>query len=174
MPQYWEAHLVKGTFVIYLRVDIPPVPGTGESGGGVTFSASGIRGRVTISWRDDAESCHTCGWLLSEFIRRTEPQYSYNSVEAKILCEYSTIAIKSKNSQHVTLDCYLVQVDRSLAMLGNDEELEAVQIPTADIARLVRLQEEEQGESLDHYLIEKVIGKGGFSKVLLVRHKVSG
>lgn len=25
-----------------------------------------------------------------------------------------------------------------------------------------------------HYRIEKVIGKGGFSKVLLVRHKVTG
>lgn len=29
-------------------------------------------------------------------------------------------------------------------------------------------------ESLDHYIIEKVIGKGGFSKVLLVRHRVTG
>jgi len=27
---------------------------------------------------------------------------------------------------------------------------------------------------LSHYIIEKVIGKGGFSKVLLVRHKISG
>ena len=29
-------------------------------------------------------------------------------------------------------------------------------------------------ETLEHYIIEKVIGKGGFSKVLLVRNKITG
>jgi serine/threonine protein kinase len=33
---------------------------------------------------------------------------------------------------------------------------------------------DQTSESLDHYLIERVIGKGGFSKVLLVRHKITG
>ena len=60
----------------------------------------GIKGRITIQWRDDAESCHTCGWLLSEFLRSTEPSHIYNSghSEAKTITEYSTIAIKSLGS----------------------------------------------------------------------------
>ncbi len=31
-----------------------------------------------------------------------------------------------------------------------------------------------QGETLEYYIIEKVIGKGGFSKVMQVRHKITG
>lgn len=100
-----------------------------------------IRGRVTIQWKDDPESCHTCGWLLSEFIRRTEPEHLYNSVEAVKTHEYTTIAIKSKGSQHITLDSYLTQVERSLSILPNNEELEAVQVPTVEIMRLSRSQE---------------------------------
>jgi hypothetical protein len=97
----------------------------------------------------------------------------YNSGEPNVQSEYTTVAIKSKNSAHVTLDCYLMQVERSLSTLTNNEELEAVQVPTEEIQKLLRTSE-DSGESLDHYIIEKVIGKGGFSKVLLVRHKVSG
>ena len=55
-------------------------------------------------------------------------------------------------------------------MLANDEELEAVQVGKNEIQKLMSAHE----ESLDHYIIEKVIGKGGFSKVLLVRHRVTG
>lgn len=65
---------------------------------------------VTIQWKDGVDSPHTCGWLLSEFIRRTEKPQGY----------FTTIAIRSKNSQHVTLDCYLTQVDRSISILDQD------------------------------------------------------
>jgi serine/threonine protein kinase len=65
----------------------------------------------------------------------------------------------------------LTQVDRPLSILDDGIELEAVQIPKRDIEKLMSNTEDE---SLSHYLIEKVIGKGGFSKVLLVRNKITG
>lgn len=45
-----------------------------------------------------------------------------------------------------------------------------MQVKTEELNHL-----QSQGlECLDLYIIEKVIGKGGFSKVLLVRHKITG
>jgi serine/threonine protein kinase len=46
-------------------------------------------------------------------------------------------------------------------------------VPHREIAKLTSTTSSQE-ETLSHYLIEKVIGKGGFSKVLLVRHKVTG
>jgi len=81
--------------------------------------------RLTISWRDDAEQAHTCGWLLSEFLRRVEDG------------ALSTVAIRSK-ARFPALDCYLTQVDRSLSHVSNGEELEAVQIPTSEVQALAK------------------------------------
>ena len=38
----------------------------------------------------------------------------------------------------------------------------------------MKKKKQDKGESLDFYIIEKVIGKGGFSKVMQVRHKITG
>lgn len=71
------------------------------------------------------------------------------------------------------MDYYLTQVEKPLNVLDQNEQLEAVQIPSSEIHRLMELRKKEES-SLDFYLIEKVIGKGGFSKVLGVRHKLTG
>ena len=81
--------------------------------------------KLTISWRDDAEQAHTCGWLLSEFLRRVEDG------------ALSTVAIRSK-ARFPALDSYLTQVDRSLSHVSNGEELEAVQIPTSEVVALAK------------------------------------
>lgn len=78
---------------------------------------------VTIAWRDETEQAHTCGWLLSEFLRRVADG------------ALTTVAIRSKG-RHPALDSYLTQVDRSLSHVCNGEELEAVQIPTSEIQAL--------------------------------------
>jgi len=38
----------------------------------------------------------------------------------------------------------------------------------------MKRKQKDQEEDLDFYIIEKVIGKGGFSKVFQVRHKITG
>jgi hypothetical protein len=72
---------------------------------------------VTIEWND--EEGYTCGWLLSELIRRTTATYN----NARI------VSLRSKKGQHITLDFYLTQVDKYLALLQPNEELEAIEIP---------------------------------------------
>jgi hypothetical protein len=93
--------------------------------------------RLIIQWKDSdsqQEACpNTCGWLLSEFIRRTEPDTLYNTGESVKTSEFTTIALKSKGSSHITLDCYLTHFERSLSHLANNEELEAVQVRTEEI-----------------------------------------
>ena len=122
---------------------------------------------MTIAWPDEQKGGHSCGWLLSEFLRRTE---SHEGSESK--SELTTIALRSVGGKNITLDAYLTQVDRSLSLIEDEIELEAVQVPHREIAKLTTGTSQE--ETLQHYLIEKVIGKGGVSKVLLVRHKVTG
>jgi len=64
-------------------------------------------------------------------LRKTEPSHIHGDSEAK--STLTTIAIRSINGAHPALDCYLAQVDRSLALIKNDEELEAVQIPSLEV-----------------------------------------
>jgi hypothetical protein len=62
-----------------------------------------------------------------------------------------------------------------LKELPANEVLEAVQVESKELQNL--MNKKGQGdviETLDYYIIEKVIGKGGFSKVMQVRHKISG
>lgn len=59
---------------------------------------------VLIEW-DDNES-YTCGWLLSEFIRKTDAHQESE--------ELTTIAIRSRFGKQITLDYYLTQVEKPL------------------------------------------------------------
>lgn len=68
---------------------------------------------VTIEW-DDKEG-YTCGWLLSEFIRKTDE--SMNTL--------TSLAVRSRNGQYTTLDYYLTQVEKPLNLIQHDEQLEA-------------------------------------------------
>jgi hypothetical protein len=76
---------------------------------------------VTIAWPDEQGGGHSCGWLLSEFLRRTE---SHEGLDSKP--ELTTIALRSVGGKLITLDAYLTQVDRSLSLLEDEIELEAV------------------------------------------------
>jgi hypothetical protein len=94
------------------------------------------------------EDTLTCGWLLSEAIRRYEG-------------EKELIALKSlKNLE--TLDCWLMQFDRTLQPLRSKETLQAV----------------FKGKSLKPgpkaFVPVKFIGKGAFSHVVEVRKKDTG
>jgi hypothetical protein len=113
--------------------------------------------QLQIEW-DDTEG-YTCGWLLSEFIRRTDTPESL----------LSTVALRSKHGQYPTLDYYLTQVDKPLFGIDPNEQIEAVS-QTHQALQIYgkRNKNGELAANLDSFTIEKVIGKGGFSKVMQV------
>ncbi|CDW71203.1 camp-dependent protein kinase catalytic [Stylonychia lemnae] len=128
-----------------------------------------------IQW--DENDCNTTGWLLSEFIRKTEnigvqdsattPQNRSNNL--------TTIAIRSQDGKFLSLDYFLSQVEKPLKDLLFTEQYEAVQIQNKEIQQLIlRQRNNHMVDCLDNYIIEKVIGKGGFSKVFQVRNKING
>jgi serine/threonine protein kinase len=69
----------------------------------------------------------------------------------------------------------LTCVDKTLSLIPNNEELEAVQVPYEYFEKYgKRNSNGELAATLESFNIEKVIGRGGFSKVLLVRHRATG
>ena len=91
----------------------------------------------------------TCGWLLSETIRKGAD---------------SVVALRTKTGSEV-LDSWLLHMERTLQPFNHGEELVAVHACAAPM---------QPGISLDHFLPIKLIGKGGFSKVFEVRKRDSG
>ena len=91
----------------------------------------------------------TCGWLLSETIRA----YTGSG---------NIVAIKTNKGLEI-LDIWLSLFDRSLQPFKDNEKLDIVleQPVTGDI-------------QLTHFIPLKVIGKGGFSKVIMGRKKDTG
>ena len=89
----------------------------------------------------------TCGWLLSEAIRRSQRQ---------------AVGLKTRANVEI-LDYWLTRMERSLEPLASGEELE-----------LVLAEETSEEVSKDHFEPVKLIGKGGFSRVVEVRKKDSG
>lgn len=60
-------------------------------------------------------------------------------------------------------------------MIPHDEELEAIHVKNEILDKYgKRNSKGELPASLECFTIEKVIGKGGFSKVMQVRHKATG
>mmetsp|Transcript_27644 Transcript_27644/g.49905 ORF Transcript_27644/g.49905 Transcript_27644/m.49905 type:complete len:586 (-) Transcript_27644:889-2646(-) len=91
----------------------------------------------------------TCGWLFSEVIRKC------NNSEA-------IVALKTCADNEI-VDYYLTQYDRQLIHIKDREEI-----------TVVMRQDMPAVLCKEQYDPIKVIGKGGFSRVLLVRRKDSG
>ena len=98
------------------------------------------------------EDTLTCGWLLSEVIRHSSD---------------SIVALRTKTSTEI-LDYWLTRMERTLQPLGNDEELVPV------YARKSHTEPVPEVMSLGHFDPVKVIGKGGFSRVVEVRKRDTG
>lgn len=103
------------------------------------------------AWSSDIEvpddQMLTCGWLLSEAIRRSQRP---------------AVGLKTRANVEI-LDYWLTRMDRSLEPLTSGEELE-----------LVLAEETCEEVCKDHFEPIKLIGKGGFSRVVEVRKKDSG
>ncbi|OMJ88477.1 hypothetical protein SteCoe_9606 [Stentor coeruleus] len=91
----------------------------------------------------------TCGWLLSEAIR------SYTGSN-------NLVSLRTSKGLEI-LDDWLTIFDRSLQPFKDNEKLSAI------------FEQPTQGEiQLNHFIPLKVIGKGGFSKVVMARKKDTG
>jgi serine/threonine protein kinase len=98
------------------------------------------------------EDTLTCGWLLSETIRKGAD---------------TVVAIRTKTESEV-LDCWLLRMERTLHPLNHGEELVAVHTCNPYAVPV------QPDISIDHFQPIKLIGKGGFSKVFEVRKRDSG
>jgi serine/threonine protein kinase len=113
----------------------------------------------------------TCYWLLKEVISR----YSHVVDQHRQLCQkngqkarfkkHLIAAIKSTNNNE-SLDYYLTLYDRPLSTLPANLTLEAYFSRISD--------KQARKISPESFQLLKVIGRGGFSKVFLVRKKDSG
>lgn len=91
----------------------------------------------------------TCGWLLSEAIR------AYTGSN-------NLVSLRTSKGLEI-LDDWLTIFDRSLQPFKDNEKLVAL------------FEQPTQGEiQLNHFIPLKVIGKGGFSKVVMARKKDTG
>lgn len=94
----------------------------------------------------------TCGWLLSEVLRRYKA---------------SIIALTTRRNIEI-LDYWLTRMDRSLQPLADGEILEPV-FPCTSYAAEV-----SEDMSKSHFEPIKLIGRGGFSRVIEARKKDTG
>lgn len=94
----------------------------------------------------------TCGWLLSETIRH---------------CSENVVALRTKANTEI-LDYWLTRMERTLQPLADGEELTVV------FARKTYPEAVPDAFSLAHFDPVKVIGKGGFSRVVEVRKRDTG
>lgn len=94
----------------------------------------------------------TCGWLLSEVIRRASE---------------SVVALRTRTNTEI-LDYWLTRWERTLQPLSNGEELVAV------FARKDYAEPVPPDICISHFEPIKTIGKGGFSRVIEVRKRDTG
>jgi len=111
-----------------------------------TFHISYQRWHTLISVSDDTL---TCGWLLSEVIRRFEGAGTI-------------VALRTRANVEI-LDYWLTRMERTMQPFSDAEELEPV-----------FASEVPENINLDYFEPIKLIGKGGFSQVVEVRKKDTG
>ena len=110
----------------------------------------------------DAATLNRCtvGWLLSEVIRQIHTKFGESPVYQSYAYKH-VVGIKMRNASEI-LDYWLTQYERPMTPIKENDELEILYSDYSQPKKVPRLQDFE---------ILKVIGKGGFSKVLQVRKK---
>lgn len=127
------------------RLTRAPVTESASKSVHIDFSTSQIRLLIP-------DDMLTCGWLLSESIRH---------------CSENIVALRTKANTEI-LDYWLTRMERTLQPLADGEELTVV------FARKVHSEPVPDTLSLAHFDPVKVIGKGGFSRVVEVRKRDTG
>ena len=111
------------------------------------------------------ESC-TCGWLLSEVIKRYTMHIAQMNKTSGVKIKKKLIIALKTQSGNEALDYWLTEYNYTLKPLRNGEIL------------LPYFQKIIPGKTKEVIISDfeklKVIGRGGFSKVFLVRKKDSG
>ncbi len=110
----------------------------------------------------DAATLNRCtvGWLLSEVIRQLHTKFGESPVHASYSYKH-VVGLKMRNASEI-VDYWLTQYERPMTPICENDELEIIYSDYAQTKKVPRLSD---------FDILKVIGKGGFSKVLQVRKK---
>lgn len=116
-----------------------------------SFRISYQQWQCTIPVSDDTL---TCGWLLSEVIRRWK-------------VPGNLVALRTRANIEI-LDYWLTRMERTLQPLADMEELEPV------FSRKLHADDVPDVMCKEHFEPIKLIGKGGFSRVVEVRKKDTG
>ncbi len=112
------------------------------------------------------------GLFLSETIRRLRALFGERTLEKTFTYQH-IVGLRLRGGTELA-DFWLTQFERPMPPIRGSDELEVIYSGTAGKAEIVDSVQSHRVPQLSDFEVLKVIGKGGFSRVLQVRKRDTG